>query len=261
VGFFGLVALNPITVAVGLGLAFLGTSAFVWNYVINGEKRAVDRVQMLREIRRQQVVSDFDRLIASCQSAGFPAGAIKAASLCEAYGHLLEYLRQRSGSTVDSFRVFAEDTFKQGFSILKRELDIFNAIKSVEIDQVSGDIQLMNRQLAKLDENSPRAHTIRLQIAEYQRRIDLVTQEKDQLSELLVRSDEIEGALQETLIKLAGMSQSDPSQFLDDDNGAVQRLRTAVEAAKRVEERLRGGSDAETTALMKEYAGADRTGN
>jgi hypothetical protein len=258
VGLVGVVALSPAVVGVGVGLLFIGSSTFIWNYVVNGENRAIEKVNTLRQLRRQQSVTDLGDLAELCSQAGFTDGANKAGQIKEAFGHLVAYLHEKSGVAVDGWRVLAEDTFKQGFATLADALDVFKAIESVDVAQLQGEIKGFNTELAKLDATSVRARTLKLSIQDHQKRIDLVETNKDQLAELLQRTDEIEAAMQEAMLKLASMGNRGSTSLLDDGGGPAQRLRSAVDAAKRVEERMRGKSDAETAALRSQYIDAAR---
>jgi hypothetical protein len=258
VGLIGVVALSPAVVAGGVGLFFVGTSAFIWNYVVNGESRAIEKVNTLRQLRRQQAVTDLGDLAQKCLAAGFTEGAYQASHLQEAYGHLLAHLHEKSGNLVDSWRVLAEDTPKQGFATLSFALDVFKSIQSVDVRHVSTELLILERELAGLDEKSVRARTLKLSIQDHKNRLELIETNKDQLAELLHRSEEIEAALKDALLKIASMGNSDTASFLDTEGGAAQRLRSAVDAAKRVEERHRGKSDAETAALRSEYIDTER---
>lgn len=250
------IAVTPVGVGLAVGLAFASVSAFVWNYVVNGEQRAVVRVNQLRELRRGQMVTDFDDLAQACLAAGFKDGSSKAASLKQSYLNLLQYLQAHAGTSVDSFRFLAEDTLKQGLQTLTQALDMFKAIGAVDVNQLRAEVSGFDSELAKLAADAPRAKTVQLSIEEHNNRIELVRKHQDQLAELLQHADEIEAALQQTWMELTALGQQDPATMLSDGGDAASRLKSTVEAARRVEESLRGNS-ASDAALRSKYLDAD----
>jgi hypothetical protein len=254
----GVVALSPAAVGGGALLFFVGSAAFIYNYVISGESRAVEKVNSLRALRHAQTISDLGFLSMRCREAGFKEGAAKADQLQLAYNHLQEYFLRKDGAAVEGWKSLAEDTFKQGLASLTNALDLYKAIKSVDLDQLAAEAAAYKKERGTLDKDSPRARTLKMAIKDRAERAAFVETNKDQLAELLLHAEEIEAALQEALLKLAAMGNQDPASFLDSDGGSAQRLKSAVDAAKRVEERLRGQSDAETAALRSEYIDAGR---
>lgn len=258
VAIVGGVALSPVVVGTGVGLLFVGTATFIWNYVVHGERRAVEKVNYLRQRRRAQDVEDLAALAKKCRINGFNEGASKASDLKLNYGKLVAYLVERSGGSVEAWRVLADDTFKQGYATLVRALDVHNSIESVNVEQIKSELNILKVELGTLDPASSKARNRQASIVDHQSRLDLVETNKEQLAELLQNIDGIATSLQEALLKIAALSDRGPEDFLDADGGAAMRLRENLDAAKRVEQRLRGLSDDTSARLRSEYAEAGK---
>jgi hypothetical protein len=258
VGILGIVAHALAFVGLGIGLLFVGTATFIWNYIVHGERRAIEKVNYLRQRRRDQDVEDLAAVAKKCRLNGFNEGASKANDLKVNYGKLVAYLVERSGGSVDAWRVLADDTFKQGYGTLVRALDVHNSIESVNVEQIQTELTILKAEFSALDPASSRARNKKASIDDHQSRLDLVETNKEQLAELLQNIDGIATSLQEALLKIAALSDRGPEDFLDADGGAANRLRENLDAAKRVEQRLRGLSDDQSAQLRNEYMEAGK---
>jgi hypothetical protein len=253
---FGIVAIWPAAVGLGIGLAFVGGSAFVWNWYVNGESRAAALTNQRRIQRRQQVVEDFAIVIDKCKAIGFADGADTASKMREAYSNLLGYLNEHPQSTLDQFRFLAEDTFKQGAATLTLAFDMYKALKSIDQRKLTADLTNLRRQAkvaATVTAAQGEAKALDTKIAELEKRQALVNDKQETINELLAKVTEIESQLQATHLELVELGHEDPTEFLNKDGGAVQRLKSTVKAAQIVEARLRG-DDPEQDAKEQKYA-------
>jgi uncharacterized membrane-anchored protein YhcB (DUF1043 family) len=244
---------TEVSVMAAIGLAVAGAIGFVWNYIINGEHRAAAHVQTLRNQRRQQVHSELDAIAAEAESIGFPEGTKQAKQLTAAYENLVKFLGEQAASlNVDQFSVLAEDTFKQGVAVLAEALDMFKAVQSVDKGKLAQELLKWRRDASRAGEDA-RSKTLQAQIDQNQRRLDLLRERTAQIEDLLARSDGIQLALQSTYMELVDMEHRDPTELLSNDGGAATRLKGAVDAARRVETKLRGDETPEEKASNEEY--------
>ncbi len=250
----------PATLPIAAGLATVGliTSGASWyyNFVLKGEEKVAQRYAALREQRRQYERQELDQLTTICRKAKFVEGVSEAEKLDAAYQPLLEYfqekLAKRSIATVEQFQMLAGDTYKQGVSVLEKALDVSKALKALDIKTLEQEVASWELDLKKAKEGSTKAKTLEQQIASNTKLIDTYNKRQDQQLELLAQVNEIKCALHNTYIELVDLGNRDLSTFLSGDGGASTRLRSAVEAARRVEERLRG-NDAEDEARRNKY--------
>jgi hypothetical protein len=229
------------SIAVGVALAFFGASAFVYNYVVKGPQRAESYVQGLRQARRKNTALSLGNLSLQFESDGCTEGGKEARELKAAYEQLAEFLSTNSQVTsVDRFGVLAEDSLRQGVNTLEQALAIHKAIKSLDVAVLERERGWWQAELDKADHSSADGKALQQQIDSHTRTINAYKQSEDRLVQLLAESNEIESAMRSTYLELVDLGSHDLNDYLRQDGGASNRLNQAVEAARRVEDRLRG---------------------
>lgn len=247
------IAPSPASLGLALGLAFVSASSFVYNYVVKGPERAQAYVSRLRELRRRAEVSSLDKLAATCDAIGLEEGAKEARELKSAYEQLAGYLTECGQlPSVDRFSVLAEESMRQGIHTLAQAIAVFKARESVDLESLEQEVANWKKRLSKLDEQSTESRALKQQIDSHTKRIALCKQSEDKLAQLIAESNEIETALLTTYLELVELSDQSLDDFLRQDGGAVVRLNQAVDAARRVEQRLRG-DDSENEAKQNKY--------
>jgi hypothetical protein len=248
-----MVAASPTSIAFALGCAFVGASAFIYNYVVKGPDRAAAYVTKLRELRRSHSLIEIEQFALECSRNGLAEGARGARELKAAYVHLTDYLAShKEGIAADRFSILAEDTFQEGVSILQQALAIYKAVEVNDLSVLQKELDRLKRQRAALDPKSPAVRSIDLQMESVQHRIDLEIQQQNELAELFAQASEIEAAMQSTYLELIDMQSHNQLGALNEEGGAATRLKSAVDVARRVEQKLRG-DDSESRAKREKY--------
>jgi hypothetical protein len=198
-------------------------------------------VQGLREARRKNTVLALGNLSHQFEANGCLEGAKEARELKEAYEQLADFLRTNSHVTsVDRFSVLAEDSLRQGVNTLAQALAIHKAIKSLDVAVLEHERAAWQTRLDKADHNSAEGKALQQQVDSHTRTINAYNQSAERLGQLLAESNEIESAMRSTYLELVDLGSHDLNDYLRQDGSAVNRLNQAVEAARRVEDRLRG---------------------
>jgi hypothetical protein len=248
-----MIAASPASVAFALGCAFIGASAFIYNYVIKGPDRAAAYVAKLRELRRTHSLLELDALGRQCQMAGLREGARSAADLKDVYQHLTSYLEaHKDVIAADRFMILAEDTLQEGMHILSQALEIFSSVEALNVQALQKEIESLKHTRTTVDAKNPMAKAIDSQIESSVRRFNLYTEQQSELTQLFAQVSEIESALRSSYVDLVGLQNKTLSASLTEDGGAASRLKSAVEVARRVEQRLRG-DDSEDKARRDKY--------
>jgi|AGTN01.1.fsa_nt_gi hypothetical protein len=254
---FWTVVVNPSPQSIGAAclFAFVSASAFVWNYVVKGPEKAAAHVVQLREQRSAFELHSLDELKTACELAGYVEGAKEVGELKTAYSNLTTYLKeQKKGDSLDRFRLLAEDTFRQGVRVLEQALDIFKALSTVNTKTLNKEIKDWKREKElRADDESPASKALDTQIAAHEKRLELYDRSLERLAELIAQVNEIEAALETTHLEMVDLGSKDPTTLLSDDGGAANRLKRAVTAARKVEDRLRGNLDADDAAMRDKY--------
>jgi hypothetical protein len=236
-----MIAASPTSVAFAVGCAFVGASAFIYNYVIKGPDRAAAYVAKLRELRRTHSLLELDQFARDCRKAGLREGFKSANDLKAAYQHITDYLAtHKDGISADRFMVLAEDTFQEGTRILGQALAIYSAVETLDVPTLQNEIENWKTRRSTMNDNLPSSKALDAQIDSNTRQIALYTEQQSELTQLFAQVNEIETALQSTYVELVGLQNRNLAASLTEDGGAATRLKTAVDVARRVEQRLRG---------------------
>lgn len=254
---FWTVVVNPSPQSIGAAclFAFVSASAFVWNYVVKGPEKAAAHVVQLREQRSAYELHSLEQLKTECELAGYIEGAKEVGELKTAYTNLMAYLKQRKQEgSVEQFRLLAEESFREGVQAIAAALNTKRALDTVNTKTLKREIADWKREKElRGDDESPASKALDLQIATHEKRLELYDDSVERLVELIAHVNEIEAALETTYLKVVDLGTKDPSQFLDLEGGAANRLKRAVTAARNVEERLRGRLNSDDAAIRDKY--------
>ncbi len=240
-----IIAASPASLMVAVGLAFLGACSFLYNYVLKGPERVVARQKELMALRRQHDLFEGYRVGLECQDLGFDEGAKEAGELIIAYEKLAQYLASKDAASANSFAMQAEDAYKQGSQVIRKALDLYKALQAVDLKTLRKELKAWEAKRAKLDGTEPEAKTLDKQIAAHSRRLTQHDENTIDLAELFAQVDDIQAALETTYLDLVRMGNVDPGDYLSQDGGAADRMRNAVAARQRVQDKLRSAGEEE----------------
>jgi len=239
--------LSPAALMAMLGFGFVSAAAWVINYVGRGDTLAAQHVQKLRTLRAEYERRAVEELALACQRAGFLAGAKEAQELTAAYHKLHHFLvEQQAGQghvSGERFRVLAEDTYRHGVSILQHALNLFQALQHVDVATLEQERQAWIRQR----QHEGPSESLERNLEAHTKRLDRYRQREEELRTLLAQLNELETALETVYLEVIDLVGQDASARLF-ESGAAAHLERAVEAARRVEQRLRGFGDEDTRA-------------
>ncbi len=252
--YMGLFGLDPTSLAVVAGGALAGAGAWVVNYFIRGETLAEKRVAKLRARREQHRHAEVVSLEAEWQQVGWPEGAQQARELREAHQKLEEYLKGRlaaegagartadRGLSVQRLLVLADDTYREGATILRSALDTYRALSQVDYDKLQVELAAWQEELKTVrltgaeGPGATRIESLETRIAGHQRRMQLFRQRVESVDRMLAESEALEAALESTYLEAVDLKGPDA---LLGHGQAASALERAVSAARRVEDRLR----------------------
>ena len=239
--------LSPASLMAMLGFGFISAAAWVINYVGRGDTLVEQHIQKLRALRDEYEGQEVVEVIDACRRVGFVAGAKEGQELTDAYHKLDQFLVEQQATQENAsgerFRVLAEETYRHGVLILKRALNLFQALQRVDMATLEQERQtwIKQRQQEGSSESLERnieAHTKRLE--RYRRR-------EEELWALIAQLNELETALETTYLEVVDLV-GHAASARPFESEAASHLERAVEAARRVEQRLRGFDDANPRA-------------
>lgn len=233
-----IIAASPASLMVAVGLAVLGACSFVYNFVLKGKERVVSRQQELMALRRQHDLYAVYSFGLECQALGFEEGAKEAGELIIAYEKLARYLAGREGGSAETFARQAEEVYKQGGESIHHALELYKALNSVDVRTLKRELKTWQNRRDKLDDKAAEARTLDRQIEAHVRRLEQFDERTQELADLFATVNDVEEALETTYLDLVQIG-NNPSKMVS-QTGAADRLRNAVAARRRVDEKIRG---------------------
>ncbi len=245
-----------------LGSAGLGGASWIVNFFFRGEQLAQAYVQRLRAQRIEIEFRELQAVAAACADASFTGGADAANRLTSSYWKLRSYLQEQlagaDDATAQRLVSLADDTYRQGIGIVSRALQVSNALRGTAVAALEREIAVWKKQMRDPASNGREA--LEQKIAVYKERIDLYHQREETLQQLLAQATELESALEKAYLEAVTFVGRDGNELMSNAD-AASALETAVEAARRVEQRLRGLEHDSTTADEEYLAVAKRSEN
>jgi hypothetical protein len=239
--------LSPASLLAVLGFGFVSAAAWVINYIGRGDKLVEQHIQKLRALRDEYERRDAEELALTCRRAGFLEGAKEAEELTEAYHRLHQFLVEeqpgQGHASGERFRVLAEDTYRQGVAILHRALSLFQALQGVNV----GTLEQERKAWLRQREHEGGSESLERNIESHTKRLDRYRRREQELRALIAQLNELETALETAYLEVVDLVGQEPSAR-PFESGAAAHLERAVEAARRVEQRLRGFGDEDTRA-------------
>ncbi len=239
--FYGtLIEFSPAALAVSIVAGAAGVLSWGVNYFLRGIDLVKKRQAALQQQLARQEVARVHDIAGQCSQAGFELGAKEARELTSAYEKLLSFLdsRDRDDLGAVQFRTLAKSTYQQGIAILKRALSLHRVVCTVDVGQLERELAQFKIQRAHLAQDPAKTAELEAQeqmIATHKRRLEQVRKQQKEILILISRSNELEGALETSRLRIAGLEgASGPLST----GGAAESLQAAVEAARRTEASL-----------------------
>jgi hypothetical protein len=239
--------LSPASLLTTLGFGFVSAAAWVFNYIGRGDTMAEQYVEQLRTLRDDYERREVEALTLACQQAGFTVGTKEAQELTAAYRKLQEFLvgqqADQENASIERFRVLAQETYRYGVVILKKALNLFLALQRVDVATLEQERAEWIQQ--RTQEGA--VESLERNIGAHTRRLDRYHQRAEELRALIAQLNELETALETAHLEVVDLvGQGSHAGFFATD--AASHLERAVEAARRVEQRLRGFGDEDARA-------------
>jgi hypothetical protein len=233
--YMGLLGLDPRAFAFTFASSLLAAGAWVVNYFLRGENFAEHHVEHLQAERLALRDEEVEALAQAWQTTGHADGIQQVRELRQAYGQLRAFLEERlaedggHGLQLRRLLVLAEDTFREGVIILRQALNLVRSLASVDREGIA-------RELAAWQAEGNQSSTRITRIAAHEERLSLCAEQEEAIERLLAESETLEAALQKTTLEAAKL---ESPEALFARGRTASELERAVEAARRVEDRLR----------------------
>jgi hypothetical protein len=231
--------LSPASLLAVLGFGFVSAAAWVINYIGRGDKLVEQHIRKLRALRDEYERREAENLAVACRQAGFVAGAKEGQELTAAYHKLHQFLSaqpaDQGNASGERFRILAEETYRHGVAILRRALNLFQALQRVDADALERERKDWIRER---EQRGP-SDSLDRHIEAHTKRLDRYRRREEELRALIAQVNELETALETAYLEVVDLvgQAAGVRPFASE---AASHLERAVEAARRVEQRLRG---------------------
>lgn len=241
----GLMSMNPVTLIVPLVAGLAGGGAWIYNYSVRGKEIAARYIQDLRNQLETVREEEIRKVREKCSAVGFEEGQKEANELETAYLKLRSYLedRSKSGQELDAARYqsLARDIYREGLKLISSAFEAQKALKAIDIKALRRDKEKYAKQLERAEVNSSEAKSLQSRIKNHDDRIVAYDRHSEVVFQLMDQLEGLEGALENAYLELVDLSQG---RGLTTTAESANRLEQAVQAARRVEDKLRGIRDA-----------------
>ena len=246
--YMGLISLDKTAFALALGGALASLGSVVFNYFFRGETLAQEHVAKLLLQRNQMKNQAFHEMEGHFRETDFENGLEAVRELHEAYVKLQSLLSekqaQRAAKGSRRFVVLADDCYREGLKLLTEAGEYHGVLRGVDRDKLAREKRAWEAKVADLSlrAQGPGNLNAQLKAAQtrmetYQKRVELFDKRQAALESLLAQCELLESALESAYLEVVdlvggrmSMTGSDPAE----------KLEMAVNAARRVEDRLRG---------------------
>jgi Mg2+ and Co2+ transporter CorA len=225
-----------------LGTGAVAAGSFFWQYVIRFRRGYAEQAEQIRARLEQQALHDVrKKLKTGFRRISSSDGLQALEELEQEYEQLQAALERDRDSVyleVDSIRNLAQQTYRQGLSVLADALELGRVIHSTSTQKLHQEIQKLERQIPRLQRagQSSQAAIKQATLKSHQERLDLIGQQQVQMEKLLYQCDQCEASLYRTRLELANLK----SQRSDTGVRAVtESLQQTIGQAKAVQKELK----------------------
>lgn len=267
--YMGLVSFDETSLAVAAGGAVFSLASWVYHYFVRGEKLAAEYQQhriKQREKKKKRKVQDIER---SFRVARFKTGEEAARELKEAYFRLRDFLKEKykgnMSSRAERFMLLADDAYEQGVQFLNKAYTLYDALSRMDEAKLKYELKDWIQERDELKENTKikpelkkmMLETVRDKIRLHRRRLELRETREDSLRQVLAQCEVLEATLDASYLEMVDMMDED---FAVQQKDVASKLERAVNATRKVEDRLRGlGRDDADDDIYLKAAQAEKT--
>lgn len=262
VAYMAVIDISATVLATAFLCGFASAASLAWQYFVCGETIAAAHVAALREQWHNARLMHSQEQVAAFCGKDFQDGARVINKLYVAYIRLVKFFEghedTRTGGAQGSFerfRALADDTYRQGVKNLAAAFDIFCVLRFVDTKRLQRELEQWKAALPSLVPESAEAKKNARKIDMHEKRLRVCNEHAALMQELLTKSEELEYALTNAHIQLAADA-SDSTLFIG-SHGSTTELERQLDAARKVEERLRNLGKHEDDRLYEEIYRAE----
>jgi hypothetical protein len=241
-------ALAAIILLIAAGIVAAGT--FLWRYFVRYSEeyaRRAEEIMDLQERERMERERAELRQLQEALQSGFSginavAGAKALNDLVREYKELQPVANRKKETdpfSIARISALAEETYRQGLSVLADALDLARAIDSSGKEGLETEVVEFEREIELLKGDESQAELVKIKEAtarSHKERLDMMKQQQLRVDQLLYQADRCEASLNRSRLELAALK-ADTSEM--SVSAVIGTLRGTINQAREVQEELR----------------------
>jgi uncharacterized membrane-anchored protein len=228
----------------------LAAASFFWRYSVRYSDAYSKQFQELMEsqeqAQREKEQAEIEQLLEATQS-GFQkinsVEGIKAVKeLIYEYDqlqHVFEHKKEKDSLGVAHIPALAEETYRQGLSVLEDALEVGLAIHSSDKKNLEEAVKKLEKEIELLGRDETQAAKLEIKqatMSSHKERLDMIKQEQLRVDKLLYQCDRCEASLHRTRMELASLKVSSSETSV---SAVTETLQKTINQAKEVQEELK----------------------
>jgi hypothetical protein len=241
-------ALGAIILLICSGIVAIGS--FLWRYSIRYTEAYTRRVKEITELRdraqRAKEKADMKQLREATQSGLSKINSSKGLKAMEELvyeykelQHILDHKKETDPLSFAHIPVLAEETYRQGLSVLADVLEIAYVIHSSDKERLGKEKEKLEREIGSLEADGTQEALVRIKkatVASHKERLDMIKQQELRVDRLLYQCDRCEASLHRTRIELASLKTESSETSV---SAVTETLQETINQAKEVQEELK----------------------
>ena len=228
----------------------VAAGSFLWRYSIRYTQAYTARVQEITELRdraqRAKEKADMKQLREATQSGLSKINSSKGLKAMEELvyeykelQHVLDHKKETDPLSFAHIPILAEETYRQGLSVLADVLEIAYVIHSSDKERLGKEKEKLEREIESLEADRTQEALVRIKkatVVSHKERLDMIKQQELRVDKLLYQCDRCEASLHRTRIELASLKTESSETSV---SAVTETLQKTINQAKEVQEELK----------------------
>jgi uncharacterized membrane protein (DUF106 family) len=241
-------ALPAIILLVASGLVAAG--AFLWRYFVRYAEEYARRAQEIMELQDRErtkreeaeLTQSQETLQTGFSSIGSDAGHKALEGLVHEYEEFRRVVsRRRKTDPMSIARVsaLADETYRQGLSVLTDALELARAIHSSKVERLETELADLEKEIREAKADGSLAGLIEIKEStakSHKERLDMIAKQQLRVDQLFYQSDRCEASMNRTRLELAALRVDSAETGV---SAVIETLRGTINQAREVQEELR----------------------
>jgi hypothetical protein len=153
--------------------------------------------------------------------------------------HVFEHKKEKDSLGVAHIPALAEETYRQGLSVLEDALEVGLAIHSSDKKNLEEAVKKLEKEIELLGRDETQAAKLEIKqatMSSHKERLDMIKQEQLRVDKLLYQCDRCEASLHRTRMELASLKVSSSETSV---SAVTETLQKTINQAKEVQEELK----------------------